>query len=73
MKLFTQTSCPQCLIAKRVIEQRRLTGIDEVNLTEEPEWIGTYNLTSVPSLLIDDMVVHGGNDVIKFLRIMETC
>ena len=68
IKLFTQDACPQCLIAKNIIKQRNIQGIKEVNINDEPKYIKDYDLTSVPSLLINDIVCRGGYDTIKTLK-----
>jgi len=72
VRMFTTLTCPYCVRAKALLQQRGVTAIDEVRVDLEPEQrVHMMQLTgrrTVPQIFIGDIHVGGCDDLVDLDR-----
>ena len=72
VRMFTTESCPYCVRAKALLNQRGVTSIDEVRVDLEPaQRVKMIELTgrrTVPQIFIGDTHVGGCDDLLALDR-----
>jgi glutaredoxin 3 len=67
--LYTTRSCSYCLRAKRLLTEKRI-AFEEVDVTtddEKRQWLkATTGLRTVPVIFINDQLVGGYGDLVRF-------
>jgi glutaredoxin 3 len=70
--MFTTLSCPYCIRAKALLQQRGVTQIDEVRIDLEPEqrahMMQLTGRRTVPQIFIGDTHVGGCDDLVDLDR-----
>ena len=68
VRMFTTLTCPYCIRAKALLQQRGVTAIDEVRIDLEPEqrahMMQLTGRRTVPQIFIGDTHVGGCDDLI---------
>jgi len=72
VRMFTTLTCPYCVRAKALLQQRGVAAIDEVRVDLEPEQrVHMMQLTgrrTVPQIFIGDTHVGGCDDLVELDR-----
>ena len=72
VRMYTTESCPYCVRAKALLNQRGVTSIDEVRVDLEPaQRVKMIELTgrrTVPQIFIGDMHVGGCDELMALDR-----
>jgi len=67
VKMFSTASCPFCLRAKALLQQRGVVTIDEIRIDERPAERGTMiQLTqryTVPQIFVGEVYIGGCDDL----------
>ena len=69
VRMFTTLSCPYCIRAKALLQQRGVAAIDEVRVDLEPEqrahMMQLTGRRTVPQIFIGDTHVGGHDDLVE--------
>ncbi len=72
VRMYTTLSCPYCVRAKALLQQRGVQGIDEVRVDLEParrlQMMELTGRRTVPQIFIGDTHVGGCDDLIDLDR-----
>jgi glutaredoxin 3 len=72
VRMFTTLTCPYCIRAKALLQQRGVTQIDEVRIDLEPgqraHMIELTGRRTVPQIFIGDAHVGGCDDLVDLDR-----
>jgi len=72
VRMFTTLTCPYCIRAKALLQQRGVTAIDEVRIDLEPEqrahMMQLTGRRTVPQIFIGDTHVGGCDDLVDLDR-----
>ena len=72
VRMFTTLTCPYCIRAKALLQQRGVTAIDEVRVDLEPEqrahMMQLTGRRTVPQIFIGDTHVGGCDDLVDLDR-----
>ena len=72
VRMFTTLTCPYCVRAKALLQQRGVTAIDEVRIDLEPEqrahMMQLTGRRTVPQIFIGDTHVGGCDDLVDLDR-----
>ncbi len=72
VRMFTTLSCPYCIRAKALLQQRGVAAIDEVRVDLEPEqrahMMQLTGRRTVPQIFIGDTHVGGCDDLVELDR-----
>jgi glutaredoxin 3 len=72
VRMFTTLTCPYCIRAKALLQQRGVTAIDEVRVDLEPEqrrhMMQLTGRHTVPQIFIGDTHVGGCDDLVDLDR-----
>ena len=72
VRMFTTLTCPYCIRAKALLQQRGVTAIDEVRIDLEPEqrahMMQLTGRRTVPQIFIGDTHVGGHDDLVELDR-----
>jgi glutaredoxin 3 len=72
VRMFTTLTCPYCIRAKALLQQRGVTQIDEVRIDLEPgqraHMIELTGRRTVPQIFIGDTHVGGCDDLVDLDR-----
>ena len=72
VRMFTTLSCPYCIRAKALLQQRGVAAIDEVRVDLEPEqrahMMQLIGRRTVPQIFIGDTHVGGCDDLVELDR-----
>ncbi|MCW1296149.1 MAG: thioredoxin family protein [Candidatus Parvarchaeota archaeon] len=63
IKLFTSKKCPNCPIAKKIVEKvakEMKVKVLEIDITKEPEEALMHQVVSTPSIAINDETIFFG-------------
>ena len=67
VRMFTTLTCPYCIRAKALLQQRGVTAIDEVRVDLEPEqrmrMVELTGRRTVPQIFIGDTHIGGCDDL----------
>ena len=66
--IFTNNGCPQCVFVKNMAEKTNIET-EIINLSESPEYIEKYQLTTVPTILVDGEII---TDIVKIREYFST-
>ena len=67
MIIFVSNTCPRCVPVKK-LKQDRSQPIQIINVSETPEYIEQYSLTSVPSMLLDEEIITNVQKIIEVIK-----
>lgn len=72
VRMYTSLTCPYCVRAKALLQQRGVTAIDEVRIDLEPEqrahMMQLTGRRTVPQIFIGDTHVGGCDDLVELDR-----
>jgi glutaredoxin 3 len=72
VRMYTSRTCPYCVHAKRLLEQRGVTEIDEIRIdlhpTERAEMMRLTGRRTVPQIFVGATHVGGCDDLIDLDR-----
>lgn len=72
VRMYTSLTCPYCVRAKALLQQRGVTAIDEVRIDLEPEqrahMMQLTGRRTVPQIFIGDTHVGGCDDLVDLDR-----
>ncbi len=72
VRMFTTLTCPYCIRAKALLQQRGVMAIDEVRVDLEPEqrahMMQLTGRRTVPQIFIGDTHVGGCDDLVELDR-----
>jgi len=67
VKIYTKSSCPACVLAKQILEQKEVS-FEEFIMDDKPEelqaLIAKTNMKTVPQIFINGHLIGGCSDMI---------
>lgn len=71
VKIYTKTTCPACVLAKQILEQKGV-GFQEFNMDDKPNeleaLISQTGMKTVPQVFINGQLIGGCSDMINLDR-----
>jgi glutaredoxin 3 len=64
IEMYTTNYCPYCVRAKRLLKDRGVEEIKEIQVTDRTEVFKRCGRLSVPQIFIDDVHVGGFDDLV---------
>jgi glutaredoxin 3 len=72
VRIYATATCPYCIRAKALLQERGVTALDEIRVDERPEERATMvrltNRFTVPQIFIGDTHVGGCDDLVALDR-----
>jgi glutaredoxin 3 len=67
--MYTTTTCPWCVRAKRLLSARGL-AVEEIDVSDDrlPMMERAGGRMSVPQIFVDDVLVGGHDDLVQWIR-----
>jgi glutathione S-transferase len=65
MQLAVGKNCIPCKLLKTWLQDNNITGIDLVDVEDNPDFVEKYDLKQTPSLVLDDNTVIAGLGAIQ--------